>query len=65
MSPSGVFATMDFASPDHRDRSAETTATLRSFSFALLVGILVGTYSSIFIASGLLAEWWNKVPQKG
>ncbi len=38
---------------------------LRSFSFALLVGILVGTYSSIFIASGLLAEWWNKVPQKG
>ncbi len=29
-----------------------------------LGGILVGTYSSIFLASGLLAEWWNKVPQK-
>jgi len=38
---------------------------LRSFSFALLVGILVGTYSSIYVASGLLAEWWSKVPQKG
>lgn len=38
---------------------------LRSFSFALLVGILVGTYSSIYVASGLLAEWWNRAPQKG
>jgi preprotein translocase subunit SecF len=38
---------------------------LRSFSFALLVGILVGTYSSIYIASGLLAEWSMKSPQKG
>lgn len=38
---------------------------LRSFSFALLVGILVGTYSSIYVASGLLAEWWGKAPQKG
>ena len=35
---------------------------LRSFSFALLVGVLVGTYSSIFIASALLAEWWEKAP---
>ncbi len=37
---------------------------LQSFSFALLIGILVGTYSSIYIASGLLAEWWIKAPQK-
>ena len=35
---------------------------LRSFSFALLVGVLVGTYSSIFIASALLAERWEKAP---
>jgi len=35
---------------------------LRSFSFALLVGVLVGTYSSIFVASALLAEWWEKAP---
>lgn len=31
---------------------------LRGFSFALVVGILVGTYSSIFIASPLLL-WWQ------
>lgn len=37
---------------------------LRSFSFALLVGVLVGTYSSIYVASALLAEWWAKSPQK-
>ena len=37
---------------------------LQSFSFALLIGILVGTYSSIYIASALLGEWWIKSPQK-
>ncbi|WP_449243372.1 protein translocase subunit SecF [Desulfovibrio sp.] len=37
---------------------------LRSFSFALLVGVMVGTYSSIYIASSVLAEWWIKAPQK-
>ncbi len=30
---------------------------IREFSFALLLGILVGTYSSIFIASPLWVEW--------
>lgn len=30
---------------------------LHSFSFGLLIGILVGTYSSIFIASPVLVEW--------
>lgn len=30
---------------------------LNSFSFALVVGILVGTYSSIFIASPILVFW--------
>ena len=29
---------------------------LRGFSFALLVGILIGTYSSIFIATPLAAD---------
>ena len=33
---------------------------LRGFSFALLVGILVGTYSSIFIASPLVYDTSNK-----
>ena len=30
---------------------------LRSFAFALIVGIVIGTYSSIFIASPFVVEW--------
>jgi len=30
---------------------------IHDFAFALLVGVLVGTYSSIFIASPILVEW--------
>ena len=37
---------------------------LRGFSLALLAGIIVGTYSSIMVSSGLLAEWWARSPQK-
>ena len=37
---------------------------LRTFSFALLVGIIVGTYSSIFIATPVVAEWENRQLQK-
>lgn len=32
-------------------------AVIHDFAFALLVGIIVGTYSSIFIASPILVEW--------
>ncbi len=32
---------------------------LNGFAFALVVGILVGTYSSIFIASPILVFWQN------
>ena len=38
---------------------------LNSFSFALVVGILVGTYSSIFIASPILVFWQNFLDSKG
>ncbi len=38
-------------------------AVLRDFSFAILVGILVGTYSSIFVASPIVL-WWSKVRGK-
>jgi preprotein translocase subunit SecF len=31
---------------------------LRSFSFALFVGVIVGTYSSVFVASPILL-WWQ------
>jgi len=30
---------------------------IRDFALTLLVGIIVGTYSSIFIASPVLIEW--------
>ncbi len=33
---------------------------IKDFAFALLVGIVVGTYSSIFIASPILVEWEEK-----
>lgn len=34
--------------------------TLKYFALALLVGVMVGTYSSVFIASPLLAEWQKR-----
>jgi preprotein translocase subunit SecF len=34
--------------------------TLREFSIILLIGLLMGTYSSIFIAATLLVVWENK-----
>jgi preprotein translocase subunit SecF len=39
---------------------------IHDFSFALLIGILIGTYSSIFIASVFLVFWenWFKAPKK-
>ncbi|HAA10852.1 MAG TPA: protein translocase subunit SecDF [Cytophagales bacterium] len=37
---------------------------LRGFSFALLVGILVGTYSSIFIASPVVIDFTSKKIEK-
>ena len=35
-------------------------AVLKGFSFALLVGILVGTYSSIFIATPIVIDLKKK-----
>ncbi|MDN5318553.1 MAG: preprotein translocase subunit SecF, partial [Thermovirga sp.] len=35
-----------------------------NFAFAIMVGIIVGTYSSIYIASALLAEWYKASPEK-
>ena len=36
--------------------------TLQDFAFALLVGIASGTYSSIFIATPVLAHWKEREP---
>ena len=38
-------------------------AVLRDFSFAILVGILIGTYSSIYIAAPIVL-WWSKLRGK-
>ena len=37
---------------------------IHDFSFALIVGVLVGTYSSIFIASVFLVYWENRTTSK-
>jgi preprotein translocase subunit SecF len=37
---------------------------IHDFSFALIVGVVFGTYSSVFIASALVAAWENKFPKK-
>jgi preprotein translocase subunit SecF len=37
--------------------------TLRDFALALFVGIAAGTYSSIFVASPILATWKEKEPE--
>jgi SecD/SecF fusion protein len=37
-------------------------ATLQDFAFAMLVGIVSGTYSSIFIASPVLTAWKEREP---
>lgn len=36
----------------------------RGFAFALTVGILVGTYSTIYIASAVVVEWANRTHRK-
>jgi preprotein translocase subunit SecF len=36
-------------------------ASLNDFAFVLLVGIIVGTYSSIFVASSIVVDWYKKV----
>jgi SecD/SecF fusion protein len=38
-------------------------ATLKDFAFALIIGIVSGAYSSIFIAAPLLAMWKEREPE--
>ena len=37
---------------------------LRSFAFTLFFGIIIGTYSSIFVASALVLEYANRSKRK-
>jgi preprotein translocase subunit SecF len=33
--------------------------TIKNFTLALLIGVTFGTYSSIFVASALMVDWWK------
>ncbi len=37
---------------------------LRGFAFALFIGMITGTYSSIFVASAFVLEWANRTKSK-
>lgn len=37
---------------------------LRNFSLALIMGVIVGTYSSIFVASPIVVEWEARSPKR-
>ena len=37
---------------------------MRNFAFALIVGILAGTYSSMFVASAIVVDWHRLKPEK-
>ncbi|MEW6051334.1 MAG: protein translocase subunit SecF [Candidatus Zixiibacteriota bacterium] len=37
---------------------------LRSFSLAMVMGVIVGTYSSIFVASPIVVEWEARRPRR-
>jgi preprotein translocase subunit SecF len=38
--------------------------TLRNFAIALILGVLIGTYSSIFVASPIVVEWEARSPRR-
>ncbi len=37
---------------------------LRDFAFAMVLGVIVGTYSSIFVASPIVIEWEARFPKR-
>jgi len=38
--------------------------SIKTFTLALLIGIIFGTYSSIFVASALMVDWWRWEKEK-
>ena len=40
-------------------------SVIHDFAFALLVGIVIGTYSSIFVGAPLLVEWTHRFEDRG
>ena len=49
--------------PDNYAKLNIEKCSLKDFSFAIIIGVLVGTYSSIFVASPVVAFWakWRKI----
>ena len=37
---------------------------IHDFAFAMLVGIVVGTYSSVYVASSILLAWQDAAKKK-
>ncbi|KPL00251.1 MAG: preprotein translocase subunit SecF [candidate division Zixibacteria bacterium SM23_73_2] len=37
---------------------------IHDFAFALILGIIIGTYSSVFVASPIIVEWERKAPKR-
>lgn len=37
---------------------------LRDFALALIIGVIVGTYSSVFVASPIVVEWEARFPKR-
>ena len=35
-------------------------AAIRDFAFTLLIGVIIGTYSSVYVASPILVDWHYK-----
>jgi len=40
-------------------------SVLATFSYAMLIGIVVGSYSSVMVATGFIVEWWLRSPETG
>jgi preprotein translocase subunit SecF len=39
-------------------------SVVHDFSLALLMGIIIGTYSSWFVASPIMVEWEHRSPKR-
>ena len=74
----GIIGLVDISVNQTLSRTVNTTLTtlfpvialcvlggpvLATFSYAMLIGVIVGTYSSIMVATGLVTEWWLRRPE--
>ncbi|MDP2984614.1 MAG: protein translocase subunit SecD [Candidatus Latescibacter sp.] len=77
--PEGYLVTLDRAINETLSRTTITSfltlltvlsifffggAVIHDFSFALIIGIVIGTYSSIYVATPVVAEWYLNITSK-